>query len=97
VIGLQIVMALQTLVSHELGPKEPDVVTVGAFNAGLKHNIISDQAHLQITVRSSNTETRDKLLADIERIAINVGRASGMPEDLLSEVTISKREFIPLR
>jgi hippurate hydrolase len=95
VLGSQIVMALQTLVSRELGPKEPGVVTVGAFNSGFKHNIISDQAHLQITVRSSNTETRDKLLNGIERIAVNIGRAAGLPEDLLPEVTISKQEFTP--
>jgi hippurate hydrolase len=95
VLGSQIVMALQTLVSRELGPKEPGVVTVGAFNSGFKHNIISDQAHLQITVRSATIETRDKLLNGIERIAVNIGRAAGMPENLLPEITISKQEFAP--
>jgi hippurate hydrolase len=86
VIGSQIVLALQTLVSRELSPLEPGVVTVGAFHAGLKHNIISDRAELQLTVRSDSAETRDKLLAGIERIAKNVGRAAGLPEDLLPEV-----------
>lgn len=95
VIGSQIVMALQTLVSRELGPKEPGVVTVGAFNSGFKHNIISDQAHLQLTVRSATIATRDKLLNGIERIAVNIGRAAGLPEDLLPEVTTSKQEFTP--
>ena len=86
VIASQIVVALQTLVSRELSPLEPGVVTVGAFHSGLKHNIISDRAELQLTVRSDSPETRDKLLSGIERIATNVGRAAGLPEDLLPEV-----------
>ncbi|MEX0299444.1 MAG: amidohydrolase, partial [Kordiimonas sp.] len=52
VLGSQIVMALQTLVSRETSPLDSAVVTVGSFHAGTKHNIISDNAHLQLTVRS---------------------------------------------
>ena len=66
-------MALQTLVSRELSPLSPGVVTVGAFNSGLKHNIISDKAHLQLTVRSNDRAVRDQLIAGIQRIAANVG------------------------
>jgi hippurate hydrolase len=85
-IGSQIVVALQTLVSRELSPLEPGVVTVGAFHSGFKHNIISDRAELQLTVRADSKATRDKLLLGIERIARNVGRAAGLPEDMLPEV-----------
>lgn len=95
VLGSQIVLALQTLVSRELGPKEPGVVTVGAFNSGFKHNIIPDKAHLQITVRNTSVKTRDKLLAGITRIAENMGRVAGLPEDKLPEVIISKDEGTP--
>jgi hippurate hydrolase len=85
-IGSQIVVALQTLVSRELSPLEPGVVTVGAFHSGFKHNIISDRAELQLTVRSDSKGTRDKLLEGIERIATNIGRAAGLAEDMLPEV-----------
>lgn len=95
VLGSQIVLALQTLVSRELPPREPGVVTVGAFHSGSKHNIISDSAHLQLTVRNTNLETRDKLLAGIERIAQNMGRVAGLPDDMLPEVVISKEEVAP--
>jgi hippurate hydrolase len=88
-IGSQIVVALQTLVSRELSPRSPGVVTVGSFHSGTKHNIISDRAHLQLTVRNTNDETREILLKGIERIAINVGRAAGLPEDKLPEVIVS--------
>lgn len=86
VIGAQLVMALQTIISRELPPKEAGVITVGSFHAGSKHNIISDQAKLQVTVRNDNPETRELLLKAIERVAKNIGRAAGMPEDKLPEV-----------
>ena len=45
------------------------MVTVGSFQAGAKHNIISDQAKLQLTVRSYTPEVRKLLLDGIKRIA----------------------------
>lgn len=95
VLGSQIVMALQTVVSRELAPREAGVITVGAFHAGTKHNIISDEAHLQLTVRNDNFETREILLAAIERIAENMGRVAGLPEDLLPEVIVSEHSVPP--
>lgn len=89
VMGAEIVMALQTLVSREIAPLSPGVVTVGAFHAGSKHNIISDRAHLQLTVRSDDEAVRKTLLDGIKRIAQNVGRMNGMPEDRLPEVALS--------
>ena len=84
VLGAQIVLALQTLVSRELPPRDPGVVTVGSFHAGSKHNIISDRAVLQLTVRNTSLETRELLLDGIKRIAENLGRAAGLPEDKLA-------------
>lgn len=89
-LGAQIVLALQTLVSRELPPRDPGVVTVGSFHAGAKHNIISDRAVLQLTVRNTSLETRKLLLDGIKRIAENLGRAAGLPEDKLPEVKYSE-------
>ncbi|MFK7955604.1 MAG: amidohydrolase [Lysobacterales bacterium] len=83
VVGAQIVLALQTLVSRELSPREPGVVTVGVFRAGNKRNVISEEARLEVTVRSDTQETRTRLLDGISRIAEHVGRAAGLPEDRL--------------
>jgi hippurate hydrolase len=85
-IASQIVIALQGLVSREIAPLEPAVVTVGSFHAGFKHNIIPDEARLQLTVRSDSEATRTRLLEGIERIARNVGRAAGLDEDRLPTV-----------
>ena len=95
VLGSQIVLALQTLVSRELSPRDAGVVTVGSFHSGTKHNIISDEAHLQLTVRSMTDETRAILLNGIKRIAENMGRVAGLPEDLLPEVIISEESVPP--
>jgi amidohydrolase len=95
VIASQIVLALQTIVSREIAPKEPAVITVGSFHAGTKHNIISDEARLQVTVRNDSWETREYLMAAIERVAINIGRAAGLPDDNLPRVTISDEPTPP--
>ncbi|MBB5686286.1 M20 metallopeptidase family protein [Sphingobium boeckii] len=89
-IASQIVIALQGIVSREVMPLSPAVITVGAFHAGLKHNIISDRADLQVTVRANDEETRAQLLKAIERIAKGVGRTAGLPEKLLPEVRVSE-------
>ena len=95
VLGSQIVLALQTLVSRELSPRDPGVVTVGSFHSGTKHNIISDEARLQLTVRNTSEQTRQLLLDGIERIAENMGRVAGLPEDMLPEVVISEESTPP--
>jgi hippurate hydrolase len=96
VLGSQIVLALQTLVARELSPRDPGVVTVGSFHSGTKHNIISDRAHLQLTVRNTSPETRKILLDGIQRIAVNMGRVAGLPEDKLPEVIISNESVPPV-
>ncbi|MCH2459280.1 MAG: amidohydrolase, partial [Henriciella sp.] len=84
VIGSSIVMALQTLVSRNVDPQTPAVVTVGSFTAGAKHNIISDGAELLLTVRSYDDATRQLLLDGITRIAKAQAEAFGAPEPEIS-------------
>ncbi len=86
----QIVVALQGLISREKAPLTPGVITVGSFHAGTKHNIISTEAKLQITVRANDEKTRANLLAGIKRVAEGVGRMNGMPEDKLPKVVVSE-------
>jgi hippurate hydrolase len=89
VLASAIVMRLQTLVSRELNPTDSAVVTVGSFQAGSKHNIIPDEARLQITVRSYSDAARKQLLEGIARIARGEAIAAGMPEDKLPKVTVA--------
>ncbi|SEK37144.1 hippurate hydrolase [Colwellia chukchiensis] len=95
VIGAQLVNNLQTIISRELAPRYAGVITVGAFHAGTKHNIISDQAKLQLTVRSLTPEVREQLLTAIKRVAIGTARTAGVAEDMLPEVVVSEFSFPP--
>lgn len=89
VLASQIVVALQTIVSREITPGQPAVVTVGSIHGGTKHNIIPAEVKLQLTVRSYTDEVRDKVLAAIKRIAHGQALAAGVPEDRLPEVKLS--------
>lgn len=95
VLGAQIVLALQTVISRDLPPREAGVITVGSFHSGTKHNIISDRAHLQVTVRNDGFEARQILLNGIRRVAENMGRVAGLPEDKLPEVIVSEESVPP--
>ena len=85
VIAARTVLSLQTIVSRELDPRDPAVITVGSIHGGTKHNIIPDSVHLQLTVRSYKPETRKHLLASIERIAKAESEAGGAPKPPLVE------------
>ncbi len=95
VVASRIVGALQTLVSREIDPQDPAVVTVGSFQAGYKHNIIPDKANLLLTVRSYSDETRAKLLDGIKRIAEGEAVTAGLPEDRMPVIRVRDDEFTP--
>ena len=83
VMAAQLVVSLQTIVSREIKPDEPAVVTVGSIHGGTKHNIISDTCVLQLTVRSYSDEVRKTVLAAIERKAKAVALGAGAPEPIV--------------
>lgn len=84
------VVTLQAIVSREVNPFEPAVVTVGTFHAGTKRNIIPDEAKLQLTVRSYRPEVQKQLLAAITRIAKAEAAASGATRE--PEVVVDPHE-----
>lgn len=74
IAGSLIVMALQTIVSREVDPDHPSVVTVGRFAAGRASNIIAGQAVLEGTIRAQEEEVREHLMHSVQRIAESVAR-----------------------
>ncbi len=94
VLAAQIVLALQTIVSREIHPLDPAVVTVGSIHGGTKHNIIPDDVRLQLTLRSYSDEVREKLIASIRRIVKGQALAAGLKEDRFPIVNV-KDEFTP--
>ena len=94
VLSAQIILALQTIVSREIHPLDPAVVTVGSIHGGTKHNIIPDDVHLQLTLRSYSDEVRAKLIAAIQRIVKGQAVAAGLLEAKHPVVKV-KDEFTP--
>lgn len=95
VLAAETVLALQTIVSREIAPGEPAVVTVGSIHGGTKHNIIPDEVRLQLTLRSYTDEVRRQTLAAIERITRGLGVAAGLPEDRMPVVKLIESDFTP--
>jgi hippurate hydrolase len=94
VLAAQLVMGLQTIVSREISPQEPAVVTVGSIHGGTKHNIIGEEVKLQLTLRSYTQEVREQTIAAIRRMSEGYAKAAGVPEDRLPIVEI-KNEYTP--
>ena len=80
VLAAHLVVDLQSIVSREIKPTEPAVITVGAIHGGTKHNVIGDTCRLQLTVRSYSDEVRTHLLEAIERKAKAVAAGARAPE-----------------
>lgn len=89
VIASQMVLAFQTIISREVSPFEPAVVTVGYIKGGTKHNIIPSEVELGLTVRSFNDELHSKIIESIRNKSKNIAMSYGLPDNLLPEVTIS--------
>lgn len=77
VVGSLLVMALQTIVSREVNPAHPSVVTVGRFDAGTAGNVIAARAQLTGTIRAQDQEVREKLQESIRRISASIGQLHG--------------------
>jgi hippurate hydrolase len=80
VIAARLVLDLQTIVGREVKPINPAVVTVGSIHAGTKHNVISDECRLQLTLRSLTREVRDQLQNAVRRKAMAAAASAGAPE-----------------
>ena len=81
VLAAMIVVRLQTIISRELAPTDPAVVTVGSIQAGTKSNVIGDHAVIELNVRSYNEQTRTSILDAVRRIVTAECQASQSPKD----------------
>ena len=79
VLAALIVVRLQTVISREVRPGEPAVLTIGSLQAGTKSNVIPDAATILLNVRTYGDGTRSAILAAIERMVTAECSASGSP------------------
>jgi hippurate hydrolase len=78
VCGASIVMALQSIVSRNIHPMDPSVITVGSFHSGSASNIIPARAEIVIGIRSFDPKVRDELERRIHLVAENQATSFGM-------------------
>jgi amidohydrolase len=77
VIGSQIVVALQVMVSREFDVHHNTVITVGSFHSGTAANIIPKRAELRATIRSYGEDQRELLKSKVTRLVTNICEAAG--------------------
>ncbi len=80
-LSAQVVNALQTVVSRRMDPTRAKVLTVGTIHGGTKDNIMAGEVTMTGTLRTFEPETRETLLAEMER-ACGVARTLGGDFDL---------------
>jgi amidohydrolase len=86
VVGSLLVMALQTIVSREVNPAHPSVLTVGRFDAGTASNVIAGRAILQGTIRAQEQAVRDQIVSALKRICASIASL----HDARIEVTVEE-------
>jgi amidohydrolase len=88
VLSAEFIMMIQTIVSRQIPPQAPAVVTVGTIRGGSKRNIIPDEVTMGLTIRSFNDDVQKQILADLKRTAEGVAIAGGVPSDRMPVVAV---------
>ncbi|MFZ5941587.1 MAG: M20 metallopeptidase family protein [Bacteroidota bacterium] len=96
VIAARIILDIQTIVSRELSPLEPVVVTVGSIHGGTRPNIIPDEVNMELTLRYYSDEAIERVIAALERISTHAALMSGMPADRIPLVLVDPNETPPV-
>ena len=82
VVGAQVLIALQVMISRQIDVHKDTVITVGSFHAGSASNIVAQRADLKATVRTYGDEQRQAVREKIERTIAGVCQAAGAQYDL---------------
>ena len=90
VLAAEFVLVAQTIVSRQIDPQQPAVLTVGTINGGTKNNIIPDEVAMGLTLRTYSNEVRDKIIAAVRRTANGLAQAYGIPENRMPVVTLGE-------
>jgi hippurate hydrolase len=88
VLAAEFVLVAQTIVSRQINPQQPAVLTVGTIHGGTRSNIIPDEVTLGLSLRTYSLAERDQILADVRRTANGLAEAYGIPADHMPTVTV---------
>ena len=94
VLSAKMILDFQTIVSREINPVYPAVVTVGAIHGGTKHNIIPEEVDMKLTLRFFSDDVYRQIVSALSRIASGQAAAAGLPAEKMPVITLGK-EFTP--
>jgi len=90
VLAAEFVLVAQTIVSRQIDPQQPAVLTIGTIHGGTKNNIIPDEVTMGLTLRTYSTAVRDKIVEDVRRTAKGLAEAYGIPADRMPTVSLAE-------
>lgn len=94
VLAARMIVDLQTIVSREISPLEPAVVTVGSIHGGTKGNIIPNEVKLELTMRAYSDAVRNAIIEKIQRICTGIAMSTDLPKDKYPVFKL-KNEYCP--
>ena len=90
VLAAEFILVAQTIVSRQINPQQPAVLSIGTIHGGTKNNIIPDQVELGLTLRTYSAALRDSIIADVRRTANGLAEAYGIPADRMPIVKVGE-------
>jgi hippurate hydrolase len=90
VLAAEFVLVAQTIVSRQIDPQQPAVLTVGTIHGGTKNNIIPDEVTMGLTLRTYSPAVRNQIIAAVRRTAQGLAEAYGIPADRMPSVTLGE-------
>ena len=90
VLAAEFVLVAQTIVSRQVDPQDPAVLTVGTIHGGTKNNIIPDEVTMGLTLRTYSMGVRDQIVTAIRREANGLAEGYGIPADRMPTVTVTR-------
>lgn len=96
VLSARIILDIQTIVSREINPIKPAVITVGSIHGGTKHNIIPDEVKMLLTIRFFDDEVYGQIRESLVRITRGAAISAGLPENKMPLIEFRKEYTPPL-
>jgi len=90
VLAAEFVLVAQTIVSRQIDPQQPAVLTVGTIHGGTKNNIIPDEVKMGLTLRTYSDAVREQIEAAVTREVNGLAEGYGIPADRMPVVTVTK-------
>jgi amidohydrolase len=95
-LAAEFVLLAQTIVSRQIDPQQPAVLSFGTIHGGTKNNIIPDEVTMGMTLRTYSPAVRDAIIADVRRTADGLAQSYGIPANRMPTVTLGESAPVTL-